>query len=106
VFLQSALEQYGEKGLVVAVAFPAETRGNLVHDWNLGRIKVLEPLPAGSEAFPTTALVAPDGRTVRRWTGLAPPAELGLLLRATLGPPPGAPGVDLPLDEACRAGSH
>ncbi len=102
VFLQSALEQYGEKGFVVAVAFPGEAPGRLVHDWNLGGIRVLEPLPSGSGTLPTTSLIAPDGRTVRRWTGLVPPAELGLLLRATLGPPLGSPAVDLPLDEVYR----
>ncbi len=99
VFLQSALEQYGDKGLAVAVAFAGEAPDNVAYDWNLGRIQLVEPLPSASETLPTTSLVAPDGRTVRRWTGLAPPAELGLLLRAILGPPLGSPPVDLPLDE-------
>jgi hypothetical protein len=102
VFLQSALEQYGERGLVVAVALAGDNPQGLVHDWNLGRIRVLDPLPAGSGVLPMTSLIAPDGRTVRRWTGLAPPAELGLLLRATLGPPLGSPAVELPVEEASR----
>ena len=47
VFLQSALEQYGERGLVVAVRFQGGVSGQLEHDWNLGAIRVLAPGPAG-----------------------------------------------------------
>ena len=95
VFLQSALEQYTDKGLEVAVAFAGGTPQEIAYDWNLGRIRV-NASPAG-DTVPTTSLIATDGRVVRRWTGFAPPAELGMLLRALLGPPAGSPAVELPL---------
>ena len=100
VFLQSALEQYGERGLVVAVALHGDVPGNLAWDWNLGRIRSLEASSAPVEALPTTLLVAPDGRVSRRWEGFAPPADLGLTLRHAVGPPVGSPAVELPADGA------
>jgi hypothetical protein len=98
VFLQSALEQYGERGLVVAVGFRGGVPGQRTHDWNLGAIRTFAPGPDGVEKLPTTLLVAPDGTTVRRWEGFAPPADLGLTLRALVGSPAGSPAVDLPRD--------
>ena len=95
VFLQSALEQYGERGLTVAVGFHGDVPATIAGDWNLGRIRVLEPSLAGVETTPTTLLVGPDGRVVRRWQGFASPADLGLTLRQLLGPPGGAPAVEL-----------
>jgi hypothetical protein len=95
VFLQSALEQYGERGLVVAVGFHGDVPGNLAWDWNLGRIRSLGPSPARVETLPTTFLVGPDGNVVRRWEGFAPPADLGLTLRSVIGPPAGSPPVEL-----------
>lgn len=97
VFLQSALEQFGERGLVVAVGFHGRV-GQLVHDWNLGAIRTFAPGPSAAEKLPTTLLVAPDGRLVRRFEGFAPPADLGLTLRALIGPPLGSPAVELPRD--------
>jgi hypothetical protein len=97
VFLQSALEQYAERGLVVAVGFPGGASSQLVHDWNLGAVRAFASAPTGAERSPTTLLVAPDGAVVRRWEGFAHPADLGLTLRARLGPPPGSPAVELPL---------
>jgi hypothetical protein len=98
VFLQSALEQYGERGLTVAVSFHGDVPGSVAWDWNLGRIRVLESSLAGVETAPTTLLVGSDGRVVRRWEGFASPADLGLTLRQLLGPPGGAPPVELPPD--------
>jgi hypothetical protein len=98
VFLQSALEQFGEKGLVVAVGFHGGVSGQLAHDWNLGAIRTFAPGPTEAEKFPTTLLIAPDGTVVRRWEGFAPPADLGLTLRALIGPPSGSPTVELPRD--------
>jgi hypothetical protein len=98
VFLQSALEQFGERGLVVAVGFHGGVSGQLEHDWNLGAIRSFAPGPTGAERFPTTLLIAPDGSLVRRWEGFTPPADLGLTLRALIGPPSGSPAVELPRD--------
>jgi hypothetical protein len=98
VFLQSALEQYGARGLVVAVSLPGGASSPLVHDWNLGAIQTSAQGPAGAEKLPTTLLVAPDGAVVRRWEGFAPPADLGLTLRSWIGPPAGSPAVELPRD--------
>jgi len=98
VFLQSALEQYGDRGLVVAVGFRGGVPGQLEHDWNLGAIRAFEPVSPGVAEYPTTLLIAPDGKVVRRWAGFAAPADLGLTLRALLGPPAGSPAVDLPRD--------
>jgi hypothetical protein len=95
VFLQSALEQYGERGLAVAVAFHGDVPGTLPWDWNLGRIRPLAPSSASLETLPTTLLVGPDGKVVRRWEGFTPPADLGLTLRGVMGPPIGSPGVEL-----------
>ena len=102
VFLQSALEQYGERGLAVAVGFHGGASVQLPHDWNLGAVGTFSPVTEVAER-PTTLLVAPGGRVVRRWEGLTAPADLGLTLRALLGPPAGSPAVDLPRDvEASR----
>ena len=98
VFLQSALEQYGERGLVVAVGLPSGASSQLPHDWNLGAIRTFTSTPTRAERFPTTHLVTPDGAVLRRWDGFAHPADLGLTLRALLGPPSGAPAVALPRD--------
>jgi hypothetical protein len=102
VFLQSALEQYGERGLAVAVGFHGDVPGTLAWDWNLGEIRSLEPSAASVETLPTTLLVGPDGNVVRRWEGFAPPADVGLALRSVIGPPVGSPAVELPPDAPGR----
>jgi len=98
VFLQSALEQFGARGLVVAVGFHGVVSGQPEYDWNLGSIRTFAPGATGAEKLPTTLLVAPDGTSVRRFEGFAPPADLGLTLRALIGPPSGSPAVELPRD--------
>jgi sugar phosphate isomerase/epimerase len=100
VFLQTALEQYAERGLVVAVGLPAGASSQLPQDWNLGAIRTFTSTPTRAERFPTTLLLSPDGEVRRRWEGFANPADLGLTLRALIGPPAGSPTVDLPADEA------
>ena len=64
------------------------------HDWNPGSVRVLAaPDKREVRSFPNTYLVAPDGTTVGAWEGFAPPADLGLALRALIGAPsPDAPG--------------
>lgn len=99
VFLQSALEQYGDRGLAVAVRLHGDVPSTLAWDWNLGRIRVLEPAPGPVATLPTTRLIGPDGGIVRVWEGLAPPADLGLTLRRLIGPPVGSPAVELPPDD-------
>jgi hypothetical protein len=98
VFLQSALEQYGERGLIVAVGFHGDVPANIAWDWNLGGIRSFEASSPPASAPPTTLLVAPDGRVVRRWEGFTPPADLGLTLRGLIGPPAGAAPVELEPD--------
>jgi hypothetical protein len=44
--------------------------------------------------------VAPNGKVLRRWEGFVDPADLGLTLRALIGPPAGSPAVELPPDDA------
>jgi len=106
VFLQSALEQYGERGLVVAVRFRGGDSSQLRHDWNLGAIRALAPVRAEGGTLPNTLLVAPDGTVARRWSGFVPPADLGLTLRAVIGPPGGSPAVELPRDAWSVEGSR
>jgi hypothetical protein len=98
VFLHSALEQYGERGLVVAVGFPRDVPATLASDWNLGRIRSLGRASPPGTTLPTTLIVAPDGQVVRRWEGFAPPADLGLALRSLIGPPVGSAPVELAPD--------
>jgi len=105
VFLQAALAQYEPRGLRVVTVWPvrAAELANLAHDLALGEARaVADPEQSiakahGVEQAPVTLLVDGSGRVARRWDGFAPPAELGLLLRALAGPPPGSPAVELPL---------
>jgi hypothetical protein len=99
VFLQAALAQYGRSHLDAAVACDAsaEDLDNLRYDWNLGEIELLTQQSAvkggavlQADAVPTTMLVSPDGRIVRRWSRFVSPAELGVTLRHHLGAASGA----------------
>jgi hypothetical protein len=98
VFLQAAREQYWDQGLELLVSLPPEAPADLVHDWNLGDIRPVAGIEARVKTFPTTVIVSPEGETVAQWEGFAPPADLGLTLRALVGPPLGSPQVALPLD--------
>jgi hypothetical protein len=82
VFLQAALAQYPDQLEAVLVTPSAST--NLAHDWNLGRVRLIE---RRSTRTPGLRLLAADGREVARWGKFVPPAELGSTLRRTLGAP-------------------
>jgi hypothetical protein len=98
VFLQAAVEQFGERGLAVGVVLRG-VESDRQYDWNLGAIRVLTSTDTREvRKFPSTYLVAPDGTTVRAWEGFAPPADLGLALRALIGTPSGALPIALPPD--------
>jgi hypothetical protein len=90
VFLQTALAQYGDRNLDVALA--AEESGDeletLRYDWNLGRIRLLTAAAAatarqslGVSRSPVLLLISPTGEVVRRWEEFAWPADLGLAVR-------------------------
>lgn len=97
VFLQSMLAQYWDKGLDVAVAIrPGEEDDNLQYDWSLGGIRMIRHPGIPISQWPTTVLVSPGGKIVRRWEGFVMPADLGLAVRQAMGPPAGAPPIDLP----------
>lgn len=89
VFLQAAVAQYRDLGLDVAVVVPGAD-DNLRYDWRLDEIRIIERETGGVANWPTTVLVSPAGDTVAQWTGLTPPASLGLTLRAHVGTPAGA----------------
>ena len=52
-------------------------------------LQFLSPRDPSMDAHsePTTLLVSPARKVVRRWQGFVPPAELGLALREYLGEP-------------------
>lgn len=80
VFLQTALAQY--PGCLEAELVLPEAAANLVYDWNLGSVRLTQ---GSGEAG--LKLLSPEGQPVAHWSGFAPPAELGLMLRRTLGIP-------------------
>ncbi len=98
VFLQSAREQYWDKGLEVLVSLPPQAPADLVYDWNLGDIRSVAGIDRGIRSFPMMVILSPEGKTVAQWEGFAPPADLGLTLRGLIGPPLGSLGVALSLD--------
>ena len=80
VFLQAALAQYpGHLDAQLVVRDPAP---DLSYDWNLGRVRL-----SGGTGSPGLQLLAPNGTILARWSGFAPPVELGLALRRHLGIP-------------------
>jgi hypothetical protein len=81
VFLETALAQYPD-GLD-ATLVTTRAMADIAHDWNLRCVRLI----VGPRAKPGLQLLAPDGREVARWSGFAPPAELGLALRRQLGAP-------------------
>ncbi len=80
VFLQAALAQYPNRLEAVLVA--ADAPADLLHDWNLGRVRL-----ARRPGVPGLQLLAPDGKVVAHWPRSVSPGELGLRLRRTLGVP-------------------
>jgi hypothetical protein len=61
-----------------------DDRENLPYNWNARDIPVLFDDTEGP--YPVTTLVNPSGKAVWRHEGLAPPGDLGLLLRSFLNP--------------------
>ncbi len=97
VFLQSLLAQYWDKGLEVVVALrPGQEDENLRYDWGLAGIRLIPHPGIPIRSWPTTMLIAPEGKIVRRWEGFVMPADLGLAVRQVMGPPAGAPPIELP----------
>ena len=102
VFLQSMHYQYrGDRLKVLALVSQGpgpenDQLFNLPYDWALGGIPLLlDPGNAtaaqyGIRTRPTTLLVDPEKGVVARWNGFASAVEIGLTLRALLGPPAGA----------------
>jgi len=80
VFLEAALAQY--PGCLEAELLLPEAAANLVYDWNLGSVRLRQG--AGE---PGLKLFSPEGQVVAHWREFVPPAELGLVLRRTLGKP-------------------
>lgn len=102
VFLASMAQQYGPRGLRVAVvdasAFvlpsPASHDAilNASYDWQL-KIPLLMDEKGqlarqlGVQEVPTTFLIATDGRILHQWRGLTRPAVLALSIEKLLGGP-------------------
>ncbi len=80
VFLQTAVAQY--PGRLDAVIVTPDPVADHVYDWNLGRVRL-----ARGSGEPGVQLLGPDGKIIVRWSGFVPPAELGLVLRRSLGAP-------------------
>ena len=81
LFLETALAQYPDR--LDATVATTRASPDIVHDWNLRCLRVV----VVARGTPGLQLLAPDGREVARWSGFAPPAELGLALRRHLGAP-------------------
>jgi peroxiredoxin len=107
VILKSMVNQYRTKGLeILAIALPdGDTRGerlsSVAYDWNLDHIPLLldsDGLTAaayGVKSGPATFLIDRQGRIASIWNGYASAIEIGLTLRALLGPPPGGAPIEL-----------
>jgi len=104
VFLSSMAQQYGPRGLRVAVidASAIVSRRppdhaalvNVSYDWQMN-IPLLEDVDNqiaqrfGVTQIPTLVLLAPDGRICQRWQGSAGPAQLAQGIEKLLGGPLG-----------------
>jgi hypothetical protein len=102
VFVSSMAQQYGARGLRVAVvdasalalAAPPGLNaiGNASYDWQL-KFPLLIDRDArlarklGVKEVPTTFLIAADGHMVNEWRGLTRPAVLALAIEKLLGGP-------------------
>lgn len=97
IFLSSMAEQYGSRGLRVAVV-DASPRGtardavlNASYDWQLRFPLLLDEdgrvaHTIGVAEAPTTLLIAGDGRIVHEWHGPTGPAVLASSIEELLGP--------------------
>jgi hypothetical protein len=88
VFVQAALAQYG--GNLLDATIVPNRNYDLENDLNLGSVRLVSCRePANQlcrQANPALLLISPEGTVVHRWSGFAPPAELGLTLKHYLGP--------------------
>jgi len=102
VFLASMAQQYGPRGLRVAVvdasslalaSLPSHDAVlNASFDWQLKFSLLLDQdahlaRKLGVEEVPTTFLIAADGHILHRWHGLTRPAVLALSIEKLLGGP-------------------
>ena len=100
VFLSSMYQQYGRRGLgVVAVETSGSSRqrrishralANASYDWRLDFPLLEDAGIQAKKAFgvtvlPSVLLLAPDGKVVERWNGLASPAALARAVETLLG---------------------
>jgi hypothetical protein len=104
VFLQSALAQYEDAGLEAAAV--AQAGPNLSYDWNFGAVRAIVPAELARamavDRVPSLLLISPAGQVVRRWTGFASPAALGLTLKHYLGAAHGDPLVEIESSKPAR----
>jgi hypothetical protein len=100
VVLQSMVQQFSPLGLhvdaVTSIPITQADAANWKADWNMGAVRLLAPeparLPAGwwPSGTPTgLALISPQGKLLRLWSGLATFPDVELTLRSTIGTPPG-----------------
>ena len=102
VFVASMAQQYGPRGLRVAVVDasalvlgppPAHDAVlNASYDWQLKLPLLLDPdadlaRKLGAESVPTTFLISADGQILHRWRGLTRPAVLALAIEKLMGGP-------------------
>jgi peroxiredoxin len=109
-FLRSMLHQFEAKGGRVLLGGTGlqyhqdnqqrQRLINLTYDWSLEHIPLLLDNASSSTAktygvsqTPTTFLISPEGRIVKRWDGFAAAPDLGLTLQGLLGAADLFPGV-------------
>jgi hypothetical protein len=87
VELRSSALQFGHSGLTVTLAGD-ESLARLAEDWSLAEDGVVvETKPSAGTAGFSLRLISPSGKVAREWLTCPLPAELGLELRKTIGPP-------------------
>jgi len=93
--------QYARKGLralAVDASLPrtgqepsADALLNTIYDWNMQSLPLLRDAGArvahryGARRAPATFLIAPDGRVLRRWDGLALAQQLDQAIQGRVG---------------------
>lgn len=116
VFLKSIAQQYAAKGVrVLLVDATALVQGKqldqselltFVHNWDMETIPMLIDDVSVVQAYgvsqvPTTFVIAPDGRVLQRWDGVATTAHLALAVQSLVGLPDADTG---PVSHAMQAG--
>jgi hypothetical protein len=85
--LQSAMAQYGHKGLEVIISADSGSEP-MLRDWLLPANGIrLETAPAANKLVFSVEFVSPEGKVVREWRAYPSPVDLGLELRQRLGAP-------------------